>query len=77
MGFGEMAIEDIGAQVRPSLRRLHLMARLLGPGAHVLHRAGLRSATAQNNLRGARDQYRALRRHLWYEAILTATAPAA
>jgi cyclopropane fatty-acyl-phospholipid synthase-like methyltransferase len=73
-GFRDVVVENIGAQVQPSLRRLFQLALVLGPVAWALHRVGLRSATAQGNLRGARDQYRAVRRGLWHEAILTATA---
>lgn len=72
--FGDVEIEHIGAHVQPSLRRLHHMAKALWPVAWTLRQVGLRSATAQGNIRGARDQYRALRRDLWHEAILTATA---
>jgi tocopherol O-methyltransferase len=73
-GFIDVGIENIGAQVRPSLRRLYQLALLLWPVGCALQLVGLRSTTAQGNIRGARDQYRALRRSLWHEAILTATA---
>jgi hypothetical protein len=40
----------------------------------VLRTLGLRNATQHGNVRGARDQFRALERGLWVDAILTATA---
>jgi cyclopropane fatty-acyl-phospholipid synthase-like methyltransferase len=65
---------DIMANVEPSLRRLYWMTRLCWTGALVLHALHLRSETQHGNIRGARDQYRAYQRRLWFEAVLTATA---
>ena len=75
-GFEQVTIEDIGARVYPSLQRLYRYAQVFWPFADLLFRARLRSATAQGNIRGARDQFRALRRGLWHESIMTATAGA-
>lgn len=74
--FSAVQIEDIGDAVRPSLRRLFWLARLFWPVAGALWAVGLRSEVAQGNIRGARDQYRAVQRGLWFEVILTATATA-
>jgi len=73
-GFADAAIEDIAAGVEPSLRRLYRMTRAFWWGARLLRRLGLRSETQHGNMRGARDIYRARRRGLWFEALLTATA---
>jgi tocopherol O-methyltransferase len=73
-GFHGVDLVDITANVRPSLRRLHRMAALAWPGAQLLQALRLRTAAQHGNLRGARDQYRALTRGLWLDAILTATA---
>jgi cyclopropane fatty-acyl-phospholipid synthase-like methyltransferase len=74
-GFADMAVDDITPNVRPSLHRLYRMAVLTYPGESLLRAIRLRTAAQHGNTRGARDQFRALRRGLWIEAILTATAP--
>lgn len=76
-GFHDVQLVDITPYVRPSLRRLHRMALIAWPFAVVLRGLGLRSEAQHGNIRGGRDQYRALKRGLWFEAILTATAGAA
>ena len=73
-GFANVELTDITPQVRRSLARLHRMASLAWPEAVLLQRLGLRTATQHGNVRGARDQFRALERGLWFDAILTATA---
>src|SRR6266571_2247381 len=73
-GFRGAQLADITPHVRPSLRRLYLLAVLTWPVAFPLYLIGLRSETQHGNLRGAFDQYHALRRHLWFYALLTATA---
>ena len=40
----------------------------------MLRALRVRSDTQHGNVRGARDQFRALRRGLWFDAMLTATA---
>ena len=40
----------------------------------MLRALRVRSVTQHGNVRGARDQFRALRRGLWFDAMLTATA---
>jgi cyclopropane fatty-acyl-phospholipid synthase-like methyltransferase len=71
-GFGDVLLEDLTPHVRPSLRRLGWMAALMWPGSVVLHALRLRSATQQGNVRGARDQYRALQRGLWFYGTVMA-----
>jgi tocopherol O-methyltransferase len=73
-GFQRPELTDVGRHVEPSLRRLHRMAAIAYPVHVLLYRLHLRSRTQHGNVRGARDQYRAHRRGLWSEAILTATA---
>jgi SAM-dependent methyltransferase len=74
--FSDVQLDDIGRRVDPSLRRLSRMTRLLYPAAAALHALGIRSSVQHGNVRGARDQYRARRRGLWFEGLLTATASA-
>ncbi len=74
-GFPDARLVDITTHVEPSLRRLHRLAVLCWPFARALRAAGLRSEMQHGNIRGARDQYRAVKRGLWFEAILTASAP--
>jgi tocopherol O-methyltransferase len=73
-GFGHIELIDITPQVRRSLAHLHRLASLGWPEAVLLRALGLRNATQHGNVRGARDQFRALERGLWFDAILTATA---
>ena len=74
VGFRDVQLVDITRNVRPSLRRLYRLAVLTWPMAFLLHTIGLRSETQQDNLRGAFDQYHALRRGLWFYALLTGTS---
>ena len=73
-GFDNVVLIDITPQVRPSLARLHRMASLAWPAALMLRALGIRSVAQHGNVRGARDQFRALRDGLWFDAMLTATA---
>lgn len=72
--FQQLEFTDIGSYVQPSLRRLYRMASVAYPIAVVLRWLHLRSETQHGNVRGAKDQFRARRRGLWFEAMLTATA---
>ena len=74
VGLHNVQLVDITPNVRPSLRRLYWLAVLTWPAASTLHAVGLRSETQHGNMRGAFDQYHALRRGLWFYALLTATA---
>src|SRR5260370_561309 len=69
-GFQNVQLENIQAHVEPSHRRLYRITQLLYPGEWLLHRLGLRSDVQHGNTRGARDQWRALKRGLWFEGIL-------
>jgi len=74
VGLQNAQLVDITPNVRPSLRRLYWLAILTCPVACALYAVGLRSKTQHGNMRGAFDQYHALRRGLWFYALLTATA---
>jgi tocopherol O-methyltransferase len=73
-GFGDIRLTDITPHVHRSLARLHRMAALAWPAALVLRALGLRSRAQHGNVRGAREQFHALARGLWFDAVLTATA---
>jgi tocopherol O-methyltransferase len=73
-GFEDVELTNITANVRPSLQRLYRFAQLSWVFAVALRAMGVRSETQHGNTRAARDQYRALERGLWFEAMLTATA---
>ena len=74
VGLHNVQLVDLTPNVRPSLRRLYWLAVLTWPVAFTLQGLGLRSEMQHGNMRGAFDQYRALRRGLWFYALLTATA---
>ncbi len=74
-GLREFRLTSIADQVEPSLRHLYRLTIPAWPLALVLRALRLRTAAQHGNIRGARDQYRAFRRGLWYEAILTASKP--
>ncbi len=74
-GFQDVQLRDVTRQVHASLRRLYRIAAPLYPGESLLYALGIRSRAQHGNTRGARDQYRALRRGLWFYGLLTATAP--
>lgn len=64
-GFTNVSFEDITERVLPSARRLYRLAVptiWIGRVAEFLR---IRSRTQTQNIIGARDQYRALRRGLW------------
>lgn len=75
VGFQDVHLADITAQVRPSLRRLYTFAILLWPLHTVLKKLRLRSEVQEGNIRGARDQWRALQRGLWVYGIFWARKP--
>jgi len=75
-GFQDVRLEDIEDHCRPSHYRLYLMAMAAYLPASLVHKLGLRSAVQHGNLRAARDQWRALRRNLWFQGILSARKPA-
>jgi tocopherol O-methyltransferase len=74
-GFESVALEDITAGVRRSLRRLHRVTVAFYPAVYVLYLLGFRSPVQHGNVQGARDQWRALRRGLWLVGLLTARRP--
>jgi hypothetical protein len=75
-GFVDVVLDDIEDRVRPSHRRLYRISGALYWGENLLYRLGLRSDAQHGNIRGAIDQWRALRRDLWFEGILLGRKPA-
>lgn len=73
VGFQDASLTDITLHVRPSLHRLYRLAILFSPAHAALRALGLRSDVQEGNLRGARDQWLALQRGLWFYGILSAT----
>ena len=73
-GFDDINVIDIMTGVMPSLRHLFQCAMFGWPFGLALRALQLRSAVQHGNIRGARDQYRAAKRGLWFPAVLTATA---
>ncbi len=71
--FSDVQVIDITSNVRRSLARLHRMALAASPIELILRDLGLRSDVQHGNWRGARDQFRALKHGLWFDAVLTAT----
>jgi len=75
-GFVDVQLDDIEERVRPSHRRLSRISTALYLGESLLRRLGMRSDAQHGNIRGAIDQWRALRRDLWFEGILLGRKPA-
>jgi cyclopropane fatty-acyl-phospholipid synthase-like methyltransferase len=75
VGFRDTQLADITPQVRPSLRRLYTLAILFWPLHSALKTLRMRSDVQAGNVRGARDQWRALQRGLWFYGIFTAGKP--
>jgi cyclopropane fatty-acyl-phospholipid synthase-like methyltransferase len=70
-GFRNIDLTDITSHMHRSLRRLHRIAVFLSPEV-ILRGLRLRSAAQHGNIRGARDQFRALKRGLWRYIMLAA-----
>jgi tocopherol O-methyltransferase len=77
IGFENVELENIEMHVKSSHRRLYVITTWLFWGEWFLHALGLRSNIQHGNTRGARDQWRALERSLWFEGIFTARKPSA
>ena len=76
VGFAHLHLDDVTANVRPSLRRLYRLALVLYPTGVVFLRPLRLIADKQlANARSALKQYQALRRDLWFYGIVTAAAP--
>jgi tocopherol O-methyltransferase len=76
VGFGDVRLEDHSRQVGPSVRRLYRLTMALYPLAALLHALGLRSDVQHGNVKGARNQWRALKGGVWFYGILSARKPA-
>jgi SAM-dependent methyltransferase len=82
VGFNSVQERDLTSQVRPSARRLYIMATSLTPLGVAFFLTGrvlrlwrplARTEIQQANVRGARQQWFALQRHLWQHVMFTAT----
>ncbi|MGH7607732.1 MAG: methyltransferase domain-containing protein [Gemmatimonadales bacterium] len=74
-GFADITWRDITDNVRPSWKRLYLLAMAVYPAGVVLHAMGLRKAVQHGNMRGAVNGWRTLQRGLWCESIMAARKP--
>jgi tocopherol O-methyltransferase len=75
-GFVDLRLDDIEDRVRPSHRRLYRITMVAYGFESLMHLLRVRSDAQHGNTRGARDQWRALQRGLWFEGILSARKPA-
>jgi tocopherol O-methyltransferase len=74
-GFGPLRVEDISAQVVPSLLRLYRLGTTFIVGETVLHGLGLRSGAAHGNIRSSRSIWTTFRSGLWHYAIIVGSKP--
>jgi len=71
-GFDEIDFEDATEHVMPSSKRLYWVARLGGPLAKLMLKAGIRTPTQEENRVAARFQYETLSAGLWEYGIFVA-----
>ncbi|MBI3256228.1 MAG: methyltransferase domain-containing protein [Actinobacteria bacterium] len=74
-GFVDVEVRDLTHGVAPSLRRLYRVSMTLYPIARVLKALRFRSSVQHGNVVGAIDQWRSLRRKLWFYGLVTAVKP--
>ncbi len=74
-GFVDITWRDITDNVRPSWKRLYLLAMAMYPAGVVLRMMRLRKAVQHGNMRGAVNGWRTLQRGLWHESIMAARKP--
>jgi hypothetical protein len=74
-GFTDVDLRNITPFAFRSIRRLHRLARWLGPGGLILKALHLRTDVEQANLRSAKLQWAAYQRNLWLIGLLAATKP--
>ncbi len=74
-GFEEVVMDDVTANVRHSLRRLYRITMTFYPGELLLRAVRLRSKVQHGNVVASRDQWRSLKRDLWFYGIFSATKP--
>ncbi|MGI8911948.1 MAG: SAM-dependent methyltransferase [Rubrobacteraceae bacterium] len=71
-GFTDVRIKDITANIWPSSRRLRLRALAGYPAAALLRMLQLYGDDRLASVRSGLEQYRALRRGLWFYGVFTA-----
>lgn len=69
-GFTGPEFDDLTDGSRRSARRLYRFCLALYPVSVLLHRIGVRSAAAQDNIRGSRDQWPLMRDGHWTHELL-------
>jgi tocopherol O-methyltransferase len=74
-GFQNVRLDNIEPNVFPSHRRLYRMTMVAYPLGLLFHWLGLRSDVKHANLRGSRDQFRALKHDLWFEGLISGRKP--
>jgi tocopherol O-methyltransferase len=72
VGFVDITWCDITDNVRPSWKRLYLLAMAMYPVGVVMRTMRLRKAVQHGNMRGAVNGWRTLQRGLWHESTMTA-----
>lgn len=77
VGFVDVVLENIEEYVRPSHRRLYILSIVSIPLVWYYRMKGHVSPLRQGIVRGARVQWQALARGLWFEGILSARKPVA
>ena len=75
-GFVDVTFENLETYVKPSHRRLYVLSFVYGPLIWLYRLRGRLSSVRQGLIRGARYQWQALERGLWFEGILAAKKPA-
>lgn len=71
-GYSNIKIEDYTSQVRVSVRNLHEKSIRCLPIESILRFFGFRSAIQHGNLIGSIKIWRALKKDLWFYAVITA-----
>jgi cyclopropane fatty-acyl-phospholipid synthase-like methyltransferase len=74
-GFGDVTFENIEAHIKPSHRRLYILSFVYSPLVWLYRLLGRLSPVRLGLIHGARCQWRALERGLWFEGILAARKP--
>lgn len=74
-GFDAIALQDVTANVAPSLRTLYLLANILRPVEYSLRYLRVRRRYQHGNIVGSLNLYRALQHGDWFYGLLNARKP--
>jgi cyclopropane fatty-acyl-phospholipid synthase-like methyltransferase len=72
VGFAHVRLDDITTNIQPSARRMYYLARVLYPVGIIQWALRLVTYPQLANARSALEQYKTLRRGLWFYGIVTA-----